>query len=300
MTDPLPTWTSELQEELSTLARKKFHQTNELGRISFLDALRQHSRCDLNHVMPQEVYTAIAKIRRMDFQSWQYQAASKHIIMELESGETDPATAIRKGRLYFKFECQEEATNPETFHLVAPSSYLDRSKAHKPPRPVQNFMAVYAARHATLITLHGGSGLGKTTSALRGIVLRSIVSGRRYAIGTSGMRLSRMKPSERSEFVELAIDYKGTLLLDDIDKGGKAEGTSSALLEIIEARENSSDFLTIITTNATGPSLKAKLETGYGDPIVNRLSRGVCIDFDPVDVDRKEGLKAIQGIIKAG
>ena len=173
------------------------------------------------------------------------------------------------------------------------SAYLFRSARHRSPRAIQTRLTISAARYAKLLTLYGGSGLGKTTAAVRAIVYRSMVHKEHNALAISGMSLSRMSVTARADVVEEVANFNGTVLLDDIDKGSKAEGVSSALLEIIEARENADELLTIITTNSTGRQLKTKLFSGYGDPIVNRIARGICINFDPVEVNEADEMQSI-------
>lgn len=169
---------------------------------------------------------------------------------------------------------------------LAWQDYLTRSRHHKPPRPLQTQLAVYASRSfAEIVTLHGAAGLGKTTAAIRAVVWRRLCEpDDRPAIAISGMALSRLSASDRSDFVEKAAYHGGPLLLDDIDKGSKAEGVSSALLEIIEGREHC-DHLTLITTNCTGRTLQAKLYAGYGEPVVARLARNIIINFDAEHLD---------------
>lgn len=218
------------------------------------------------------------------------------LVITLENGQVDPARAEK-----MIGNCQRRQVRADVFcsdncHLDW-RSYLEKSKFHRPPRPKQAHIAITAARYAGLMTLFGQSATGKTTAAVRCAVLRSIIDTDAGALAISGMRLSRMQTSERADFVSLAIRHEGTLLLDDIDKGSKAEGVSSALLEIVEAREHAIHSLTILTTNVRGKQLNAKLFNGYGDPIVNRLSRGIAIDFDPIEVDAGGLLKEIRMII---
>jgi len=168
---------------------------------------------------------------------------------------------------------------------LAWKDYLTRSRHHKAPRPIQTRLAVLAGREAEIVTLHGAAGLGKTTAAIRAIVWRRLRNSEdRPAIAISGMALSRLSISDRSDFVEKAAYHGGPLLLDDIDKGAKAEGVSSTLLEIIEGREHCG-HLTMITTNCTGRSLEAKLYAGYGEPVVARLARNIIINFDTEHLD---------------
>jgi hypothetical protein len=176
------------------------------------------------------------------------------------------------------------AFNENQCHL-AWKDYLTRSRHHKAPRPIQTRLAVLAGREAEIVTLHGAAGLGKTTAAIRAIVWRRLRNSEdRPAIAISGMALSRLSISDRSDFVEKAAYHGGPLLLDDIDKGSKAEGVSSTLLEIIEGREHCG-HLTMITTNCTGRSLEAKLYAGYGEPVVARLARNIIINFDTEHLD---------------
>ena len=176
------------------------------------------------------------------------------------------------------------AFNEHHCHL-AWQDYLTRSRHHKAPRPIQTRLAVFAGREAEIVTLHGAAGLGKTTAAIRAIVWRCIRNPQdRPAIAISGMALSRLSVSDRSDFVEKAAYHRGPLLLDDIDKGVKAEGVSSALLEIIEGREHCG-YLTMITTNITGRILEQKLFAGYGAPVVARLARNIIINFDTEHLD---------------
>jgi hypothetical protein len=100
------------------------------------------------------------------------------------------------------------------------------------------------------------------------------------AIG--GMHLGRMSTGELSEFIDYACEAE-IVILDDIDKGSKSETRSSALLEILEYRERTEWCgPTIVTTNHVGQQLAEKIERqteGYGLPIVNRLRRGITVNF---------------------
>lgn len=216
-----------------------------------------------------------------------------YLIGRLEIGDYDPGKALHKFNRSLMRTSRCDAFDDKVCHLNW-EIYLSRSTKHQPPRMIQSRMAVSAARHATLLTLYGASGLGKTTAAVRAIVFRCMVCRGHSSLAVSGMRLSRMSTSERTDLVGELADFDGSILLDDIDKGSKAEGVSSAFLEIIESRENKSEFLTILTTNSTGRQLTKKLFDGYGDPIVNRIARGICINFDPSDVNETEELSQIR------
>lgn len=237
---------------------------------------------------PAEIQEAIHRIRqRFPFMSTEHDEEQREVLDLLYDGKITEAQAWHMMLRQEQGRCIRDAFDDERCHL-AWESYLENSRLHFPPRPVQTRLAVHAARKAGILTLYGGSGLGKTTAAIRGIVLRGVDRiTRRKAVAVSGMELSRMSAGERSDFVERVTRTTASLLLDDIDKGGKAEGVSSAILEIIEAREHL-EALTLITTNCNGAKLAAKLFTGYGAPIVTRIKRGITIGFDEEDIDEAD------------
>lgn len=237
---------------------------------------------------PEQMQEAIRRIRQhFPFMSIEHDEQQRDVLDLLYDGKITEAQAWRMMLRQEQSRCIRDAFDDERCHL-AWESYLENARLYFPPRPAQTRLAVHAARKAGILTLYGGSGLGKTTAAIRGIVLRGVDRiTRRRAVAVSGMELSRMSAGERSDFVNRVTRTTASLLLDDIDKGGKAEGVSSAILEIIEAREHL-DALTLITTNCNGAKLAAKLFTGYGAPIVTRIKRGVLIDFDPQDIDEAE------------
>lgn len=237
---------------------------------------------------PAEIQDAIARIREAyPWASLQHDEEQREILDLLYEQKITEAQAWHMMLRQEQERCIRDAFDDERCHLDW-ESYLENSRLHFPPRPVQTRLAVHAAREAGILTLYGGSGLGKTTAAIRGIVLRGVDRiTRRRAVAISGMKLSRMSAGERSDFVERVTRSAASLLLDDIDKGGKAEGVSSAILEIIEAREHL-DALTIITTNCNGAKLAAKLFTGYGTPIITRIKRGIIVDFDVEDIDEAD------------
>lgn len=237
---------------------------------------------------PEEIQDAIHRIRqRFPFMSTAHDHEQREVLDLFYDGEITEAQAWHMMLRQEQERCIRDAFDDERCHLEW-ESYLENSRLHFPPRPVQTRLAVHAAREAGILTLYGDSGLGKTTAAIRGIVLRGVDRiTRRRAVAISGMKLSRMSAGERSDFVERVTRSAASLLLDDIDKGGKAEGVSSAILEIIEAREHL-DALTIITTNCNGAKLAAKLFTGYGAPIITRIKRGIIVDFDVEDIDEAD------------
>lgn len=243
---------------------------------------------ELNVEPQQRVDDAIARIRSAyPFTSNQQDEEQRKVFDLLYEGKITEAQAWFMMLRQEQRRCIRNSFDNKKCHL-AWESYLQNAKLHFPPRPIQTRLAVHAARKANIITLYGGSGLGKTTAAIRGIVLRGVDSlTNRKAIAISGSNLSRMSAAERSDFVDQVKEITASLLLDDIDKGGKAEGVSSAILEIIEAREHLA-ALTIITTNCNGAKLSNKLFDGYGSPIVTRIKRGITIDFDDEDIDESD------------
>jgi len=244
---------------------------------------------------PDEIKTAIAEIQRAyPYASKEQDNEQRAILDRLYDGEITTEQAWHMVHRQKQRQCIANAFDHERCHL-AWESYLENSRLQFPPRPIQTRLAVEAAQTARLLTLYGASGLGKSTAAIRGIVMRSVerLSNRR-AVAVSGSTLSRMSPSERSDFVERVTHSQASLLLDDIDKGAKtAEGVSSAILEIIEAREHM-EALTIITTNCNGVTLSKKIHPDYGAPIVTRIKRGIVIDFDPEDIDEAECREEIE------
>jgi hypothetical protein len=284
-TSPLTEYTEELGYEKSSLEFKHLRGSltaEERERLVWLE-----TNLPPRPAPPTpEVEEKIQNFKRwFRFHTREKQALKDSILKRTELGylTTDKAFDI-----LYSMERREiyttTAFNENQCHL-AWKDYLTRSRHHKAPRPIQTRLAVLAGREAEIVTLHGAAGLGKTTAAIRAIVWRRLRDSEdRPAIAISGMALSRLSISDRSDFVEKAAYHGGPLLLDDIDKGSKAEGVSSTLLEIIEGREHCG-FLTMITTNCTGRSLEAKLYAGYGEPVVARLARNIIINFDTEHLD---------------
>ena len=285
-TSPLTEYTEELGSEKSSLEFKHLRGSLTAEERERLDWLETNLPARPAPPTP-EVEEKIQRYKRVfRFHTREKQALKDSILKRTELGylTTDKAhdilDSMRRREIY-----TTTAFNEHHCHL-AWQDYLTRSRHHKAPRPIQTRLAVSAGREAEIVTLHGAAGLGKTTAAIRAIVWNRIRDPyNEPAIAISGMALSRLSAADRSDFVEKAAYHDGPLLLDDIDKGSKAEGVSSALLEIIEGREHCCGQLTIITTNCTGRSLEAKLYAGYGGPVVARLARNIIINFDTEHLD---------------
>ena len=284
-TSPPPDDNAKLQRERIFLELRQILDpltTNQQERLSWLQA----SLPPLPDGPSPEVMESIQNYRDwFRFQTPENRALKDSILKRTELGHLttnqayDILDSMRRREIY-----TTTAFNEHHCHL-AWQDYLTRSRHHKAPRPIQTRLAVFAGREAEIVTLHGAAGLGKTTAAIRAIVWRCIRNPQdRPAIAISGMALSRVAASDRSDFVEKAAYHRGPLLLDDIDKGLKLEGVSSALLEIIEGREHCG-YLTMITTNCTGRTLEQKLFAGYGAPVVARLARNIIINFDTEHLD---------------
>ena len=284
-TSPLTEYTEELGSEKSWLETRQQSSTlttEQQERLTWLQA-NLPPRPD---APSPEVAQSIRHFRDwFRFKTPEKRALKDSILKRTELGYLttnqahDILDSMRRREIY-----TTTAFNEHHCHL-AWQDYLTRSRHHTAPRPIQTRLAVFAGREAEIVTLHGAAGLGKTTAAIRAIVWRCIRNPQdRPAIAISGMALSRLSASDRSEFVEKAAYHRGPLLLDDIDKGSKAEGVSSALLEIIEGREHCG-YLTMITTNCTGRTLEQKLFAGYGAPVVARLARNIIINFDTEHLD---------------
>lgn len=284
-TSPLTEYTEELGSEkswLETRLQSSTLTTEEQERLTWLQ-VNLPPRPD---APSPEVAQSIRDFRDwFRFQTPEKRALKDSILERTELGYLttnkahDILDSMRRREIY-----TTTAFNEHHCHL-AWQDYLTRSRHHKAPRPIQTRLAVFAGREAEIVTLHGAAGLGKTTAAIRAIVWRCIRNPQdRPAIAISGMALSRLSVSDRSDFVEKAAYHRGPLLLDDIDKGSKAEGVSSALLEIIEGREHCG-YLTMISTNCTGRTLEQKLFAGYGAPVVARLARNIIINFDTEHLD---------------
>jgi len=284
-TSPLTEYTEKLGFEKSWLETRQQSSTlttEEQERLTWLQ-VNLPPRPD---APSPEVAQSIRDFRDwFRFQTPEKRALKDSILERTEHGylttnqALDILDSMRRREIY-----TTTAFNEHHCHL-AWQDYLTRSRHHKAPRPIQTRLAVFAGQGAEIVTLHGAAGLGKTTAAIRAIVWRCIRNPQdRPAIAISGMALSRLSASDRSDFVEKAAYHGGPLLLDDIDKGVKAEGVSSALLEIIEGREHCGK-LTMITTNCTGRTLEQKLFAGYGAPVVARLARNIIINFDTEHLD---------------
>lgn len=284
-TSPLTEYTEELGSEKSWLETRQQASTlttEEHERLTWL----QVKLPPLPDGPSPEVAQCIQDYRDwFRFKTHEKRALKDSILKRTELGYLttnqayDILDSMRRREIY-----TTTAFNEHHCHL-AWQDYLTRSRHHSAPRPIQTRLAVFAGREAEIVTLHGAAGLGKTTAAIRAIVWRCIRNPQdRPAIAISGMALSRLSASDRSDFVEKAAYHGGPLLLDDIDKGSKAEGVSSALLEVIEGREHCG-HLTMITTNCTGRTLEQKLFAGYGAPVVARLARNIIINFDTERLD---------------
>ena len=284
-TSPLTEYTEELGYEKSSLEFKHLRGSLTAEERERLDWLETN--------LPPRPAPPLAEVTQsvQNYKDWfrfhtrEKQALKDSILKRTELGYLttnkafDILESMRRREIYTSTAFYENQCH------LAWKDYLTRSRHHKAPRPIQTRLAVYAGPLAEIVTLHGAAGLGKTTAAIRAIVWNRLRNPQdRPAIAISGMALSRLSISDRSDFVEKAAYHGGPLLLDDIDKGAKAEGVSSTLLEIIEGREHCG-HLTMITTNCTGRSLEAKLYAGYGGPVVARLARNIIINFDTEHLD---------------
>lgn len=284
-TSPLTEYTEELGSEKAWLEKRQL--------CSALDTEQQERLTWLQANLPPRPDAPSPEVaqRIRDFRDWyRFQTPEKRALKDsiLKRTELGYLTTNQAHDILCSMGRRETYTatafSDNQCHL-AWQDYLTRSRHHKAPRPIQTRLAVSAGRRAHIVTLHGAAGLGKTTAAIRAIVWRGIYEiNDPPAIAISGMALSRLSASDRSDFVEKAAYYGGPLLLDDIDKGSKAEGVSSALLEIIEGREHC-DYLTMVTTNCTGRTLEQKLFAGYGAPVVARLARNIILNFDTEHLD---------------
>lgn len=171
-----------------------------------------------------------------------------------------------------------------------------------PPRPRQCRVGIKAARQGGIVTLFGPSGTGKTTCAVRAAAM--IAAAETFPltiIAVGGARIGRMRTSELYELVEAALSAD-IVILDDIDKGSKSDTRSSAILEILDARERDFERHTIVTSNKAGGELAEQIESqtaGYGMPIVNRLRRGITVDFEPEEFDARAAEYAIRNKLVA-
>jgi hypothetical protein len=201
-------------------------------------------------------------------------------IDQLEIGKLAPKQAIHAYHRKKTKESVHDAWSGEFCFMEEIESYL--AAAGMPPKPKQCRLGVFAAHYGGTITFHGPSGTGKTTCAVRAATYAAILNGvESPVISICGTRLGRMKANELSDFIDECAKAQ-IVILDDIDKGSKSETRASAILEILDTRERNLWGITIVTCNKGGSELADQIEsqtTGYGLPIVNRLRRGVVLDF---------------------
>ena len=165
-----------------------------------------------------------------------------------------------------------------------------------PPCPKQCRMGIRAAWCGGIVTLFGPSGTGKTTCAIRAAAYLAATSGCETIVAVCGTMIGRMRPADLYELIECALEAR-VLVLDDLDKGSKSETRSSAILEILDGRERDHHRTTIITCNKSGAELAEQIERqteGYGLPIVNRIRRGLAVDFGLKDIDEAAAMEAIR------
>lgn len=233
---------------------------------------------------------AAIKFKRVPDKEW-----LELLITELEA---DRITAVaakhafhRKAAIHTRDSLWEESE----FQMLAGAEYLNVTGI--PPCPKQTAIGLMAVRHARIMTFFGPSGTGKTTCAVRAATYSAMVQHGITLAAIGGMHLGRMSTGELSDFIEAACEAD-VVILDDIDKGSKSETRSSALLEILEYRERTEWCgPTIVTTNHVGQQLAEKIERqteGYGLPIVNRLRRGITVNFGEGLPDWREVKRAMR------
>ncbi len=200
-------------------------------------------------------------------------------IDQLEIGKIRPRQAIHAlHRKHTRYRIQTLLESPTCYIGDIPSML---NAGTVPPKPAQCRLGISTARFGGILTLFGPSGTGKTTCALRAAAYLASVGACDSFVAVSGTRIGRMRPSDLSDLID-ACSQADFVLLDDIDKGSKSETRSSALLEILDTRERKWHTTTIVTSNMAGAELADQIESqteGYGLPIVNRMRRGISLDF---------------------
>ncbi|MEI7532866.1 MAG: AAA family ATPase [Verrucomicrobiae bacterium] len=170
-----------------------------------------------------------------------------------------------------------------------------------PPRPKQCRIGLRFANAGGIVTFHGPSGTGKTTCAVRAATYLAAKGCADSVVSVCGTMLGRMRTPELSDLIEKATAAH-VVILDDIDKGSKSETRSSAILEILSNREYKLHETTFVTSNRAGSELADQIEAqteGYGLPIVNRLRRGIVLNFEREEIDEKAAQKEIlSGLVK--
>lgn len=215
-------------------------------------------------------------------------------IDQLEIGKLRPNQAIHALNRKVTRETMKDAWSGEWCFLENIEAIIGASGT--PPKPAQCRLGIVAARAGGIVTLHGPSGTGKTTCALRAATYTAITAGiENPIVAICGTRLGRMKPAELSDLIDVAASAS-IVILDDIDKGSKSETRASAILEILDTRERKQWTTTIVTSNRAGSELADQIEAqteGYGLPIVNRLRRGIDVDFgnDGPEAITKEAIR---------
>lgn len=217
---------------------------------------------------------------------------------QLEIGKLRPKQAIHSMHRKLTRQKIGDFWDSQTCHLENIQEMLNAEGM--PPRPKQCRIGLRFANAGGIVTFHGPSGTGKTTCAVRAATLLAAKGCAENIVAVCGTMLGRMRTPELSELIEKATAAH-VVILDDIDKGSKSETRSSAILEILSNREYKLHDTTFVTSNRAGGELADQIESqteGYGLPIVNRLRRGICLDFG-VEINENAAQKEIlSGLIK--
>jgi len=214
---------------------------------------------------------------------------TKRILDEVEIGKQSPMQGLHCYLRKVTLAKRDASWNSEWNMIPFIKDWLGDESF--PPRPKQTRIGIRAARWSRMTTFFGPSGTGKTTCAVRAIQYMASTRSLDGLITVSGERLAMMGSKEILDMME-ASTHAEVMLIDDIDKGitGANVRKVASILEILKIREMAKYHRTIVTTNKCGAELVDLIDgsgesNGNGVPLVNRLRRGVCIDFGPTDFD---------------
>ena len=153
---------------------------------------------------------------------------------------------------------------------VCPPLYQDTDPKRLPQGPLAKVMAWSGPKG---LLLHGETGTGKTRAVWLRLRLANERGARFLALDSAGFQEGLYaKFSEGMGDMKCWLGYLSKLpllFIDDLDKAVFKEWVASELFAVLDRRARAK-LPTIITTNATGPTL-AKLLGRWGIPFVRRL-----------------------------
>ncbi len=223
----------------------------------------------------------------------------RETLTDLEIGKILPRQAIHTLHRHLTRQNVGDFWDSQTCYLENIQEMLNAEGMA--PRPKQCRIGLRFANAGGIVTFHGPSGTGKTTCAVRAANLLAAKGRAGSIVAVCGTMLGRMRTPELSDLIDKATDAH-VVILDDIDKGSKSETRSSAILEILSNREYRLHNTTFVTSNRAGSELADQIESqteGYGLPIINRLRRGIVLNFEREEIDEDAARKEIlAGLVK--